>query len=129
MNPVLAMLIGIVVMMVLIIFTRMHACPALIISAVPVSYTHLHVDEANLKAVVTAKMHDYKPAKSCLLYTSRCVEETGAKQKPPRLKQEVATAFCGGIVFFVALPLIVYFASYIPVSYTHLDVYKRQSLR
>ena len=24
----------------------------------------LHVDEANLKAVVTAKMHDYKPAKS-----------------------------------------------------------------
>lgn len=37
-----------------------------------------------------------------------------AKQKPPRLKQEVATAFCGGIVFFVALPLIIYFASYIP---------------
>lgn len=28
------MLIGIVVMMILIIFTRMHACPALIISAV-----------------------------------------------------------------------------------------------
>ena len=37
-----------------------------------------------------------------------------ARQKPPRLKQEIATALCGGVVFFVALPLIVYFASYIP---------------
>lgn len=37
-----------------------------------------------------------------------------ARQRPPRLKQEVATAFCGGMVFFVALPLIIYFASYIP---------------
>ena len=34
MNPVLAMLIGVVVMMVLIICTRMHAFPALIISAI-----------------------------------------------------------------------------------------------
>lgn len=34
MNPVLAMLIGVVVMMVLIIMTRMHAFPALIISAI-----------------------------------------------------------------------------------------------
>ena len=37
-----------------------------------------------------------------------------AKQKPLRLKQEVATAFCGGVVFFVAVPLLIYFASYIP---------------
>lgn len=28
------------------------------------SHMELHVDEANLKAVVTAKIHDYKPAKS-----------------------------------------------------------------
>lgn len=34
MNPVLAMLIGVVVMMGLIIFTRMHAFPSLIISAI-----------------------------------------------------------------------------------------------
>lgn len=34
MNPVIAMLIGVVVMMVLIIFTRMHAFPSLIISAI-----------------------------------------------------------------------------------------------
>lgn len=34
MNPVLAMLIGVVVMMVMIICTRMHAFPALIISAI-----------------------------------------------------------------------------------------------
>ena len=34
MNPVLAMLVGVVVMMVLIICTRMHAFPALIISAI-----------------------------------------------------------------------------------------------
>lgn len=34
MNPVLAMLIGVVVMMALIIFTRMHAFPSLIISAI-----------------------------------------------------------------------------------------------
>ena len=33
-NPVLAMAIGIVVMMVLIIFTKMHAFPSLIISAI-----------------------------------------------------------------------------------------------
>lgn len=33
-NPVLAMLIGIIVMMLLIIFTKMHAFPSLIISAV-----------------------------------------------------------------------------------------------
>ena len=33
-NPVVAMLIGIVVMMVLIIFTKMHAFPSLIISAI-----------------------------------------------------------------------------------------------
>ena len=32
MNPVLAMIIGVVVMMALIIFTRMHAFPSLIIS-------------------------------------------------------------------------------------------------
>ena len=34
MNPVIAMLIGVVVMMGLIIFTRMHAFPSLIISAI-----------------------------------------------------------------------------------------------
>lgn len=34
MNPVIAMLIGVVVMMALIIFTRMHAFPSLIISAI-----------------------------------------------------------------------------------------------
>lgn len=34
MNPVLAMLIGIVLMMLMIIFTRMHAFPAMIISAI-----------------------------------------------------------------------------------------------
>lgn len=34
MNPILAMLIGVVIMMVLIICTRMHAMPALIISAI-----------------------------------------------------------------------------------------------
>ena len=34
MNPVIAMLIGVVVMMGLVIFTRMHAFPALIISAI-----------------------------------------------------------------------------------------------
>lgn len=34
MNPIIAMLIGIVVMLVLVIFTRMHAFPTLIISAV-----------------------------------------------------------------------------------------------
>ncbi|RGB66770.1 MULTISPECIES: GntP family permease [Oscillospiraceae] len=34
MNPVIAMLIGVIVMMVLIIFTRMHAFPSLIISAI-----------------------------------------------------------------------------------------------
>ena len=34
MNPIVAMLIGIVVMLVLVIFTRMHAFPTLIISAV-----------------------------------------------------------------------------------------------
>ncbi|MCF0136797.1 MAG: GntP family permease [Oscillospiraceae bacterium] len=34
MNPIIAMLIGVVVMMVLIICTRMHAMPALIISAI-----------------------------------------------------------------------------------------------
>lgn len=34
MNPVLAMLIGVFIMMVMIIFTRMHAFPALIISAI-----------------------------------------------------------------------------------------------
>lgn len=37
-----------------------------------------------------------------------------AKQAPPRLKQEIATALCGGVVFFVALPLVIYLASYIP---------------
>ena len=37
-----------------------------------------------------------------------------AKQKLPRLKQEAATALCGGVVFFVALPLVIYFAGYIP---------------
>lgn len=37
-----------------------------------------------------------------------------ARQKPPRLKQEAATALCGGVVFFVAVPLLVYFASYLP---------------
>ena len=46
-NPVLAMAIGIVVMMVLIIFTKMHAFPSLIISAIliavfecPFAYIH-----------------------------------------------------------------------------------------
>ena len=34
MNPVIAMLIGVVVMMVLVICTRMHAFPSLIISAI-----------------------------------------------------------------------------------------------
>lgn len=34
MNPVLAMLIGIILMMLMIIFTRMHAFPAMIISAI-----------------------------------------------------------------------------------------------
>ncbi|MEG0541724.1 MAG: SLC13 family permease, partial [Angelakisella sp.] len=34
MNPVIAMLIGVAIMMVLIIFTRMHAFPSLIISAI-----------------------------------------------------------------------------------------------
>jgi GntP family gluconate:H+ symporter len=34
MNPVLAMLIGIIIMMLMIIFTRMHAFPAMIISAI-----------------------------------------------------------------------------------------------
>ena len=33
-NPVMAMTIGIIVMMVLIIFTKMHAFPSLIISAI-----------------------------------------------------------------------------------------------
>ena len=34
MNPVVAMLIGIILMMVLIIFTRMHPFPSMIISAI-----------------------------------------------------------------------------------------------
>ena len=38
MNPVVAMLIGIIVMMLLIIFTKMHAFPSLIISAILIAF-------------------------------------------------------------------------------------------
>ena len=53
MNPVLAMLIGIVVMMVLIIFTRMHACPALIISAVLIGVLSNTIPLSSVVSTVT----------------------------------------------------------------------------
>ena len=45
MSPVLAMAIGIVVMLLLIIFTRMHAFPALIISAVLIAILAMPVGD------------------------------------------------------------------------------------
>lgn len=53
MNPVLAMLIGIVVMMILIIFTRMHACPALIISAVLIGVLSNSIPLSQVVSTVT----------------------------------------------------------------------------
>ena len=54
MHPVLAMAIGIVAMMVLIIFTKMHAFPSLIISAILIGVLALPFgDVETLKAVVT----------------------------------------------------------------------------
>ena len=57
MNPVIAMLIGVVVMMVLVICTRMHAFPSLIISAI-------------LIAVLSGNYLLVGTGNDCLLYTS-----------------------------------------------------------
>lgn len=54
MNPVLAMLIGVVVMMGLIIFTRMHAFPSLIISAVLIAILSQGITFSESIGMVTA---------------------------------------------------------------------------
>lgn len=54
MNPVLAMLIGVVVMMGLIIFTRMHAFPSLIISAILIAILSEGISFSESIGMVTA---------------------------------------------------------------------------
>lgn len=54
MNPVLAMLIGVVVMMGLIIFTRMHAFPSLIISAILIAILSEGISFSESISMVTA---------------------------------------------------------------------------
>ena len=54
MNPVLAMLIGVVVMMGLIIFTRMHAFPSLIISAILIAILSEGITFSESIGMVTA---------------------------------------------------------------------------
>ena len=54
MNPVLAMLIGVVVMMGLIIFTRMHAFPSLIISAILIAVLSEGITFSESIGMVTA---------------------------------------------------------------------------
>ncbi|MBO4903215.1 MAG: GntP family permease [Lachnospiraceae bacterium] len=53
-NPVVAMLIGIVVMLVLIIFTKMHAFPSLIISAILIAVlaTDFSAEDASLPGTI-----------------------------------------------------------------------------
>lgn len=55
MNPVVAMLIGIIVMMVLIIFTKMHAFPSLIISAILIAVlaTDFTAEDASLSGTIS----------------------------------------------------------------------------
>lgn len=54
MNPVVAMLIGIIVMMLLIIFTKMHAFPSLIISAILIAVlaTDFTAEDASLSGCI-----------------------------------------------------------------------------
>ena len=54
---------------------------------------------------------EYAKALCCLLYTARCVEETGSasRSRSRMLLEKLQPA--------------------LPVSYTHLDVYKRQAMR
>ena len=54
MNPVWAMVIGVVVMMALIIFTRMHAFPSLIISAILIAILSKGIDFTEAIGVVTS---------------------------------------------------------------------------
>lgn len=55
MNPVVAMLIGIIVMMLLIIFTKMHAFPSLIISAILIAVlaTDFTAEDASLSGTIS----------------------------------------------------------------------------
>ena len=54
MNPVIAMLIGVVVMMGLIIFTRMHAFPSLIISAVLIAILSPNIEFSSAIGTMTS---------------------------------------------------------------------------
>ena len=70
----------------------------------------------------------------CLLYTSRCVQETGCKvnivDTPGHMDflAEVyrSVAVLDGAILVISAKDGVQAQTRIPVSYTHLDVYKRQ---